>query len=132
MDIITDMEEDSELKALKLKKLMKLMASQGTSKRDAEKQGRELSFNEALEIIRGYLVDRGDEVLDAALEQYPEGARKVVQVLAEKIIQGGFRGEISGEALLSVFEYLGMPVKLKTKILYYKRGEYKSIADLIK
>lgn len=126
------MEEDLELKALKLKKLMKLVASQEAPKADVEKQRGGLSFEEALKIIREYLADRGDEVLEAALEQYPEGARKVVQAIAEKIIRDGFKGKISGEALLSVFEYLGMPVKLKTKILYYKKGEYKSIADLIK
>lgn len=126
------MEEDLELKALKLKKLMRLMASQGTSKVDVEKKGYELSFEEALKTVREYLVDRGNEVLEAALEQYPEEAKKIVQAIAEKIARDGFKGKISGEALISLFEYLGMPVKLKTKILYYKKGEYKSIADLIK
>lgn len=126
------MEEDLELKALKLKKLMKLVASQEAPKAGVEKRREGLSFEEALKIIREYLADRGDEILEAALEQYPEEARKVVQAIAKKIVRDGFKGKISGEALLSIFEYLGMPVKLKTKILYYKKGEYKSIADLIK
>jgi len=124
------MEDELELKALKLKKMMRLMASREASKSDKHEE--KLPFNDALKIVREHLVDRGDEVLNAALEQYPEEAKRIVRVLAEKIVRGGFRGEISGGALLSLFEYLGMPVKLRTKILYYKKGEYKSIADLIK
>ena len=125
-----DMEDDLELKALKLKRMMKLMASKESQR--PGKHGEKLSFSDALKIVRDHLADRGDEVLDAALEQYPEGAKRIVQALAEKIVRDGFKGKISGEALLSLFEYLGMPVKLRTKILYYKKGEYKSIADLIK
>ena len=125
-----NMEDELELKALKLKKMMRLMASREASKSDKHEE--RLSFNDALKIVREHLVDRGDEVLNAALEQYPEEAKRIVRVLAEKIVREGFRGKISGGALLSLFEYLGMPVKLRTKILYYKKGEYKSIADLIK
>jgi len=117
-----------ELRALRLKKMMKLMASKP---RPAEEK-RELTFEEALKVLRPRLVDRGDEVLEAALEQYPEQAKRIVILLAEKITEDGFEGKITGEALLSFFEYLGMPVKLRTKILYYKKGEYKSITDLLK
>jgi len=122
------MEDDLELRALRLKKMMKLMASKP---RPAEEK-RELTFEEALKVLRPRLVDRGDEVLEAALEQYPEQAKRIVILLAEKITEDGFEGKITGEALLSFFEYLGMPVKLRTKILYYKKGEYKSITDLLK
>jgi len=121
------MEDDLELKALKLKKMMKLMAS----KKNEEKR-EELTFEEALKIVKEHLGDRGDEVLNAAIQQYPEQTRKIILMLAVKIVQDDFKGKISGEALLSLFEHLGIPVKIKTKILYYKKGEYKSIGDLIK
>ena len=94
------MEDDLELKALKLKKMMKLMAS----KKNEEKR-EELTFEEALKIVKEHLGDRGDEVLNAAIQQYPEQTRKIILMLA---------------------------VKIKTKILYYKKGEYKAIGDLIK
>jgi len=122
------MEEDLELRALKLKKLMKLTALRS----EAEKPRSELDFDQALKILRGRLADRGDEVLKAALDQYPDQARKIVIILARMILAGRIAGKISGEALLSIFEQLGMPIKLRTKILYYKKGEYKSIADLVK
>jgi len=122
------MEEDLELRALKLKKLMKLTALRS----EAEKPRRELDFDQALKILRRRLVDRGDEVLKAALDQYPDQARKIVMILARMILAGRIAGNIGGEALLSIFEQLGLPIKLRTKILYYKKGEYKSIADLVK
>jgi len=33
---------------------------------------------------------------------------------------------------MQLFEYLGMHVRLETKILYYRKGEYKSIRDLLR
>ena len=122
-------DEDLELKALKLRKLMRLAALKAEKERQPE---RRLSFEEAMKILKEYLEDRGDEVLEAALEQYPEQAKRVAMMLAEKIARGELRRKLSGGALMSLFEYLGMPVKLRTKILYYKKGEYKSIADLLR
>jgi len=122
------MEEDLELRALKLKKLMKLTALRS----EAGRPRGGLDFDQALKILRERLVDRGDEVLEAALDQYPDQARKIVIILARMILAGRIAGKISGEALLSIFEQLGMPIKLRTKILYYKKGEYRSIADLVK
>jgi len=122
-------DEDLELRALKLRKLMRLAALKAEKEEQPE---RRLSFEEAMKILKEYLEDRGDEVLKAALEQYPEQAKRVAMMLAEKIARGEVRRKLSGGALMSLFEYLGMPVKLRTKILYYKKGEYKSIADLLK
>ena len=122
-------DEDLELRALKLRKLMRLAALKAEKEKQPE---RRLDFEEAMKILKDYLEDRGDEVLEAALEQYPEQAKKVAMILAEKIARGELRRKLSGGALMSLFEYLGMPVKLRTKILYYKKGEYKSIADLLR
>ena len=124
------MEEDLELRALKLKKLMRLTALKAG--KTAQTRREELTFDEALRIVKQNLINRGDEVLEAALEQYPEQARRIIMILAKKILGGELTRRISGEMLMSLFDYLGMPVKLKTRILYYKKGEYKSIADLIK
>lgn len=122
-------DEDLELRALKLRKLIKLAALKAEKEKQPEKK---LDFEEAMKMLKGYLEDRGDEVLEAALEQYPEQAKKVVIMLAEKIARGELRRKLSGELLMSLFEYLGIPVKLQTKILYYRKGEYKPITDLLK
>ena len=124
------MEDDLELEMLRLKKLRELMKSR--EKRREEKGGTRLSFKDAYELVKKHLVDRGEEVLDAALEQYPDAARRIVMIIALKIMRGEFSGKITGEMLMQLFEYLGMHVRLETKILYYRKGEYKSIRDLLR
>ncbi|MCD6260808.1 MAG: hypothetical protein J7J28_03350 [Thaumarchaeota archaeon] len=124
------MEDDLELEMLRLKKLRELMKSR--EKRREEKGGMRLSFKDAYELVKKHLADRGEEVLNAALEQYPEAARRIVMIMALKIMRGEFSGKITGEMLMQLFEYLGMRVRLETKILYYRKGEYKSIRDLLR
>ena len=124
------MEDDLELEMLRLKKLRELMKSR--EKRREEKGGVRLSFKDAYELVKKHLADRGEEVLDAALEQYPEAAKKIVTIIALKIMRGEFSGKITGEMLMKLFEYFGMHVRLETKILYYRKGEYKSIRDLLR
>jgi len=124
------MEDDLELKMLRLKKLRELMKS-----RERQRKGKEemrLSFKDAYELVKKHLANRGEEVLDAALEQYPEAAKKIVTIIALKIMRGEFSGKITGEMLMKLFEYFGMHVRLETKILYYRKGEYKSIRDLLR
>jgi len=124
------MEDDLELEMLRLKKLRELMKSR--EKQREEKGGMRLSFKDAYELVKKHLADRGEEVLNAALEQYPEAARRIVMIIALKIMRGEFSGKITGEMLMQLFEYLGMRVRLETKILYYRKGEYKSIRDLLR
>lgn len=116
-----------ELKLLRLKKMRRLLSSR--SQRSGE---RSLSLEEALKILRKKLVDRGDEVLEAAFDQYPELAKTVTLIIAEKIKSGELSGEISGPSFMALFESLGARIRLKTTIKYYKKGEYKSIRDLLK
>ena len=124
------MEDDLELKMLRLKKLRELMKSRERQRK--EKEEIRLSFKDAYELVKKHLANRGEEVLDAALEQYPEAAKKIVMIIALKIMRGEFSGKITGEMLMKLFEYLGMHVRLETKILYYRKGEYKSIRDLLR
>jgi len=124
------MEDDLELKMLRLKKMRELLKSR--EKQRKEKDEFELNFKDAYELVKRHLADRGEEVLNAALEQYPEAAKKIVMIIASKIMRGEFSGKITGEMLMQLFEYLGMHVRLETKILYYRKGEYKSIRDLLR
>lgn len=115
---------------LRLKKMRELLKSR--EKQRKEKEEFELNFKDAYELVKKHLADRGEEVLNAALEQYPEAAKKIVTIIASKIMRGEFSGKITGEMLMQLFEYLGMHIRLETKILYYRKGEYKSIRDLLR
>lgn len=78
------------------------------------------------------LIGRGLEVLEAAEAQYPKLAEAVVHQLAALLKSGRLQGPISGEELYELFLRLGAPVRLKTKIYYEKKGERKSLADILK
>ncbi len=119
------MDEDLELRMLRYRMMRKLMEAARK-----EERGREAA-EDPVETLRKHLVDRGEEVLDAALQQYPELAKRVAALLASKVASGQLK-EISGAELLSLFEYLGARVRLETSIKYYKKGEYKSIRDMLK
>ncbi|MEM2733094.1 MAG: hypothetical protein QW655_01685 [Nitrososphaerota archaeon] len=123
------MDESLELKLLRLKKLKQMMSQRPVESK--EKSG-ELDFSKALEIVQKHLVDRGDEVLEVALRDYPEITKKIVVAIAKKILEGSLSGEIPGGALLKLFESLGLRVRLETSIKFYKDGEYRLLSDILK
>ncbi|MHC1564323.1 MAG: hypothetical protein ACXQTF_03225 [Candidatus Hecatellaceae archaeon] len=120
--------EDLELEKLKLKKLRELQARM--ARVEAEKQRQPPP--DPLKVVEERLVGRGKEVLEAALEQYPEAARALVKELARLILEGRLAGEISGETLHQLFRALGFPVRLETRIFYVEKGEVKSLAEKLR
>lgn len=130
LHVILDMDEDLELKMLRLKKMMKMMSSPKPSER--VQRGAEMGIDEALSVLKDRLVDRGEEVIEAALKQYPDVASKIVLTLARKIAEGKWAGKIYGGDLLKLFESLGLHIHLETSIKFYKDGEYKSLSELLR
>ncbi len=122
------MSEDRELELLKRKKLQeikrKLAMRQeaGEADRGEDREG----------LLRRALVGRAWEVLMAARRQYPKAAERVEAALAKAISEGRIKGQITGEQLLWLFRYLGLDVRLETRIMIYEHGELKSIADKLK
>jgi DNA-binding TFAR19-related protein (PDSD5 family) len=120
--------EDRELELLKRKKLQeikrKLAMRQeaGEADRGEDREG----------LLRRALVGRAWEVLMAARRQYPKAAERVEAALAKAISEGRIKGQITGEQLLWLFRYLGLDVRLETRIMIYEHGELKSIADKLK
>lgn len=118
---------DEELDLLKMRKLLELkrrmLAEQVRSQRQPQM--------DPLELVRSRLVNRGDEVLEQALRLYPRAARRVVDELA-RLIRSGRIDRIDGAALLELFETLGMPVRLDTKIVYKAKGKTKTLSELLR
>jgi DNA-binding TFAR19-related protein (PDSD5 family) len=88
--------------------------------------------SDPLEVVRGVLTDRGEEVLEAALSQYPEEARRIVERLAELIERGALRGSITGRQLLWLFRNLGLDVRLETKIYVEQDGRFVPLMDAMR
>ncbi|MEM0348973.1 MAG: DNA-binding protein [Candidatus Caldarchaeum sp.] len=124
------MSEDLELKRLKLKKMMQLasMAAQA----GAEQQQKPAPAETPLDVVKKNLGPRGDEVLQAALEQYPRETSAIVEKLAQLMKAGQITEPIDGGELYNLFRSLGLRVKLDTKITYVKRGEAKDLKELFK
>lgn len=122
------MEEDAELRLLEQKKMAemrkRLKASSQPSPQRQEKSPRE--------IVEGVLVDRGDEVLDAAYAFFPEQTERIVKELAGMIKGGRLSETISGGELFSVFRQLGLRFSLKTSIKVQDKGRFVELSEKLK
>jgi len=121
------LDEDAELRLLEQRKMAqmrkRMMASQPAPPKQ-EKTPREL--------LEAVLVDRGDEVLDAAYSFFPEQTGRIVGELAGMLKSGKLTGRISGGELLTVFRQLGLRFSLKTSIKVQERGRFVELSEKLK
>ncbi|MCS7135499.1 MAG: DNA-binding protein [Nitrososphaerota archaeon] len=118
-------EDDLELKRIQMRRLRQLM-------QNAQKIEQPKVKEDPIKKLRPFLGDRAEEVLNAALEQYPEQTKLVINKLVELADKGALQDKIDGGTLLQLFRRLGMRVKLETEILFYKEGEYKRLSEMLK
>ncbi|MEM3123121.1 MAG: double-stranded DNA-binding protein [Nitrososphaerota archaeon] len=123
-------DDDLEYKRLQLKRLMRLASKVAAPAEKVEQP--EKKEPTPLEIVRSRLGERGDYVLQAAMEQFPEETMKIVEQLAELIKSGRVEGMIDGGTLYTLFRRLGLRVRVDTTIKYVKRGEVKDLSELFK
>jgi len=83
------------------------------------------------EMLRPYLIDRADEVLEAAKRQYPKETEAIAHQLL-RLIEIGKLDKIDGPSLYNLFKSLGLKVRLETKVVYIKRGEAKDLAEMLR
>lgn len=76
--------------------------------------------------------EEGLEMYNKALEQYPTIAPKVAEALGRLIAHGKIDSPLDAETVYRVFQELGYPIRLETKIVYKKKGKVKSIGELLK
>lgn len=123
---MSERDQDLELKRLELRRMRRLLS---TAQR---KDPTATTDEDPVNFIKAHLEERGEEVLSAAIEQYPNEAKEVAKLLMNLIKSGKLEEKISGPILYSVFRRSGVNVKLNTKIAYLKRGELKSLSELFK
>ncbi|MDD1764535.1 MAG: hypothetical protein LUQ46_00780, partial [Candidatus Methanomethyliaceae archaeon] len=71
-------DDSKELEAIKAKKMLEFQQRMTATQRKLEPK-KEV---DDMALVRSKLVSRGDEVLDAALSQYPQATIKVTQYIA--------------------------------------------------
>jgi DNA-binding TFAR19-related protein (PDSD5 family) len=124
-------EGKDELEAIKAKKMAEFQRRYSTSKQDASQQPKKPEIDDET-LVRSNLFERGDEVLNAALVQYPQATRQVISNIAGLFRSGKLKEPIPGEELLALFRDLGMRVHLETTISYLKDGKRITLSDKFK
>ncbi len=119
------MEEDRDLNLITARKMAEL-------RRRAEQSAATKVERSNKEIVLSMLYDRGDEVLQAAMESYPAETARVIDQIAKMIQQKKIVEKISGGDLLSALRSLGMRISLNTKIRVEEHGRFVSLGDKLR
>lgn len=120
------MSDDIEL--LKRRKLLELQRKLMLDKLRKEKIEQRV---DPFELVKRHLVGRAPEILEKAIQQYPTITKHVVYELARLINEGVIK-EIDGVTLYNIFEQLGCPVRLDTKIVFKSKGKVKTISEILR
>jgi len=127
------LEDDRELSEITARKMADLRrragqaaAAAATAKlpKPAEKNNRE--------VLEGFLFDRGDEVLQAAYEYYPDQTGILVDQLADYLKTHPDTEKIRGGELYSIFRKVGIRFPLNTTIKVQERGKFIDLKDKLK
>ncbi len=84
------------------------------------------------EILRPYLYDRADEVIELAELQYPQETKLIIVKLLDLLKSGNLRKRISGRELLFLFKSVGLNIRLNTNIHISEHGKTFSISEKLK
>jgi len=116
---------DSELEAIRRKKIQELMRRLSSKK---EEKRERLDPDKILgRVFRG----RAWEVYTAACSQYPQAMERIREALVRLVLAGKLN-EINGEQLYLFLRRLGLRVRLETKIKILEHGKLKSLADKLR
>lgn len=126
------MEEDPDIEILKAKKMHERMQRMMKQKKENTEKDIKKREPSQREILLSYLYDRGDEVLNLAESQFPSETRAIMNRVVELINSGEINQKISGGELLSLFQTIGMNVKINTTIKIEEHGKYMSFAEKLK
>ncbi len=120
---------EEELEALRRRKLLE-MQKKVMARREVGPSGEQGIDKDST--LKRVLVGRAWEVLQAARNQYPDVMPKVEEAIAKLVTDGRFTGQIGGEELYAFLRYLGLRVRLETRIRVLESGELKTLADKLR
>ncbi len=115
---------DSELEAIKRKKLRELQRRLLVKKENAEQIDED-------HVLASVFKGRAQEVFNAASYQYPNVMPKLKTALVQLALSGKLK-EVTGEQLYYFLRKLGLRVRLTTKIRFTEHGKLKSLSEKLK
>jgi DNA-binding TFAR19-related protein (PDSD5 family) len=125
MFLVVVVERDIEL----IKRRMLLEMQRKMLAREAKKPAEVVDY---YSVFLEHLTEDGREMFNRALEQYGEVARKVAVKIGQLYHLGRLSGSLDASAVYWVFQEIGLPIRMETRIVYKKGGEVKSISDMLK
>jgi DNA-binding TFAR19-related protein (PDSD5 family) len=123
-------EEDIELNLLRMKRLRQLQEKARSREKEPSTEGK--VEEDPRRILSKLLDSKAAEILDIASYQFPSETEAIVKMLANLVKRGALKETIDGPTLYHLFLRVGVPVKLKTKIVYYEDGKVKSLEEKLK
>jgi len=120
--------ETDELRLLRMRKLLELQKR----KLLEEARRKESKDPDPYSIFLKLLTSDGKKLFENALSQYPLQAKKIGETIGKLYLLGKIRGRLDANFIYGIFYELGFPIRLETKIVYKKRGEVKSISEMLK
>jgi len=126
-----NLEEDAELKLINARKMaeLKRRAMMSAAAKEEKTPVKTVSNKE---LVLSMLYDRGDEVLEVALERYPRETSQIIDELARMIREKKLVERVSGGDLLRTFRQIGMRVSLRNTIRVEEHGRFIDLAEKFK
>ncbi len=122
MDNLEDLPLSFRKKMIELQKKMLLKSASREVKRE-KRDPREI----VLSILED---DRAREILELAEAQYPVETKIVIHRIAQ-LVEKGKIDRLDAYTLYSIFSYLGIPVRVPTRITFVKKGRKLSLKEVL-
>jgi len=125
-------DDDPDITIIKARKMKELQKQAAIHEKMKAMKQHENQPRTDREIIRSYLYDRGEEVLNLSESQFPIQTKAVVKKIVELIKVGEINQRISGGELLALFRSVGMNVRVNTSIRIEDHGKLVSFSDKLR
>jgi DNA-binding TFAR19-related protein (PDSD5 family) len=129
---LTSEDDDPDITIIKARKMKELQKQAAIDEKRKAMRQHETQPRTDREIIRSYLYDRGEEVLNLSEYQFPIQTKAVVKKIVELIKLGEINQRISGGELLALFRSVGMNVRVNTSIRIEDHGKLVSFSDKLR
>ncbi|MCJ7632152.1 hypothetical protein MUP77_07125 [Candidatus Bathyarchaeota archaeon] len=130
------MPEDEDLEYIKRKRLLEMQKHLLQEKvTEAQKEKAKVEVRKEKnpkDTLKAIFADNAWPIWNIAEQQYPQVIGELVKTLANLVDTGQLREKVSGEQLYWLFNQLGMPIRVETKIRILEHGELKTIADKLR
>lgn len=124
------MSENDEIDYLKRKRLLEMKKRLLIKKAAEEKQ--QEKPKEPEDILKTVFTESAWKIWRVAEQQYSQTTEDVKKALVAMIEAGKINEKITGEQIYWLFNQLGFPLRLETKIRILESGEMKTIAEKLR